>query len=301
VERDRSEAVPAQRDHAGLRRVWWEAVRNDDGSPVVRCEPILTREKFEAVRVSLDSRAKRGEPTKASSSLLLRVLHCGTCGEPAYKYNGGSHAQFPRYRCRSMTKAHKCGNRTIRVDESDETVERFVLAMLGESERLERVWDSGSDSSTELAELNDELADLADQLGSPAFRKGTPQRERLDARIEALATRQAALEAEATKPAGWTWQPTGEKFGDWWARQDVTGQNVWLRSMRIRLEFEYVPDDPSPNLRLDLGDLGTLTQQLNASGPVARWQEVFKDMKENNLQGITIGPAGSVAFTSEEA
>lgn len=37
---------------------------------------------------------------------------------------------------------------------------------------------------------------------------------------------------------GWTWKPTGELFGDWWARQDVKGRNVWLRSIGVRLTFD---------------------------------------------------------------
>jgi site-specific DNA recombinase len=39
-------------------------------------------------------------------------------------------------------------------------------------------------------------------------------------------------------PAGWTWQPTSEKFGEWWDLQDTEGRNVWLRSMGIRLTWE---------------------------------------------------------------
>lgn len=257
-------------------------VRNDDGSPVVRSEPVLTREMFDRIRVELAGRTKRGEPSVRSSSLLLRVLHCGVCQLPAYKFNGGSHSRFPRYRCKSLTSAHKCGNGTFPLPEADRLVESAVLALLGGSERLERVWDQGSDNSAELAEINIELADLADQLGSPAFRKGTPQRDRLDARIEALATRQATLDAEATVPSGWTWMPTGEKFGDWWEQQDVTARNVWLRSMNVRAEFER------ERIRLDLGDLDTLTQQLNAGGPAAEWQEIFAAMQQYGIAGVEL-------------
>lgn len=300
-----------------------KALRNDDGSPVVRSEEILSREVFDRIGAELVGRSKRGEPNVRSTSLLLRVLHCGApcqhkrkgepcpgfctgmCGresqgrwEPsaAYKYNGGSHSQFPRYRCRTMTTAHSCGNATVRQDESDAVVERTILAFLGTSERLERVWDSGSDSSSELTALNDELADLADQLGSPAFRKGTPQREVLDARIEALATRQAALEAVATTPAGWTWKPTGETFGAWWERQDNPSRNVWLRSMNVRAEF-----DSDRRIRLDLGDIQSLTEHLNDSGPVADWKELFAAMTAGGVQGVTIDTGGNVTITPKGA
>ncbi|OBI88649.1 hypothetical protein [Mycobacterium asiaticum] len=171
--------------------------------------------------------------------------------------------------------------------------------MLGTSERLERVWDSGSDHSAELAEINDTLADLTGLLRAGPYKAGTPQRVKLNERIQALAARQAELSTETVKPSGWTCQPTGEKFADWWDRQDVTDRNVWLRSMGIRLEFKYATERSTPSVNLGLGDLGTLTKQLDANGPAARWQAVLSAMGENG-QGITVGLDGSVEFTVKD-
>lgn len=268
-------------------------IRGDDGSPIIRAEPILTREVFERLRVELQSRSKRGEPTERSSSLLLRVLYCGVCRKPAYKFNGGSHSQFPRYRCKSMTQAVKCGNKTIRADEVDALVDRAIVNLLGESERLERVWDSGSDNSAELDEINTELVEVTGFIGNPAFRTGTPQYDALMARIETLVSRQEKLSADEVKPAGWTWKPTGEKFGDWWDYQDVTARNVWLRTMNVRVEFSR------GSTKLDLGDLGTLTQQLNASGPAAQWQEVFEAMSKHGIAGMELSGDGVVLVSPD--
>jgi site-specific DNA recombinase len=107
------------------------------------------------------------------------------------------------------------------------------------------------------------------------------------------------LSAEAVTPAGWTWQPTGEKFAEWWERQDVTARNVWLRSMGVRLEFEYAADDSSPSVRLDLGDLETLLREMNASGPAADWQDFSKAMQENGIAGMEIS-GDSVVFVSAD-
>lgn len=177
------------------------SIRGDDGSPVIRATPILEREVFEQVQVELSGRENRKEPTKRSSGLLLQIIHCGVCGLPAYKLKGGK-GRSPRYRCSSVQKRQKCENKTIALDYADNVVQQLILGMLGESERLERVWDSGSDNSAELAELDATLADLADQLGSGVFRKGTPQRRVLDSRIIALAARQGELAAKAVNPAG---------------------------------------------------------------------------------------------------
>jgi len=263
-------------------------IRNDDGSPVIRAEPILTREVFDRLGVELADRENRKEPTKRSAGLLLQVVYCGVCGRPAYRLKGGA-GRKPRYRCASAQYREPCGNRSIPLEYADETVETLLLGMLGTSERLERVWDSGSDHSAELAEINDTLVDLTGLLGTGAYKAGTPQRVKLNESIKALAARQAELSTEAFKPSGWTWQPAGEKFADWWDRQDVTARNVWLRSMGVTLGFVYSLEGKGPTLNLDLGDLGTLTQQLKASGPAAQWQEVFEAMTENGIAGMELG------------
>ncbi len=133
--------------------------------------------------------------------------------------------------------------------------------MLGKSERLERFWESGSGHSAELADIDSTLEDLVGLLGVGEFRAGTPQRARLSHRITELAAKQEELPNRAVKPAGWTWNPTGETFEAWWARRGVTERNVWLRSLAVRIEFT------SRNTSLDLGDIFALTEQMEPSGP----------------------------------
>jgi len=266
-------------------------VRHDDGSPVVRAEPILTPEVFDRLCVELAERENRKEPTKRSTGLLLRVIYCGVCGRPAYRLKGGP-GRRPRYRCSSAQYKQPCGNKSVSLEYADDAVESLLLGLLGSSERLERVWDSGSDHSAELAEVNETLADLTGLLGTGPYKAGTPQRVRLNERIKHLAARQAELSAESVKPAGWTWQSTGETFSNWWDRQDVTAKNVWLRSMNVRLDYRCSKGVNGrievDKLNLDLGDLDTLTQQLNASGPAVQWQETFEAMRKNDIAGMEI-------------
>jgi site-specific DNA recombinase len=288
-----------RRDVKGKKMFGPEAVvRNDDGSPVVRCEPILTREVFDRLGVELADRENRREPTKRSSGLLLQVIYCGVCGRPAYRLKGGA-GRKPRYRCASAQYRDPCGNRSIPMAEADDAVEGLLLGLLGTSERLERLWDKGSDHSAELTEIDNTLADLTDQLGSGAFSRGTPQRARLDARIASLAARQAELSAEAVRPSGWTWQPTGEKFADWWDRQDVTARNVWLRSMGVTLGFVYSLEGKGPTLNMEPGDLETLTQQLEAAGAAAALRATFEAMKANGVAGMELSSDAKVIVLTD--
>ncbi|MGU3651198.1 recombinase family protein [Mycolicibacterium sp. A43C] len=224
-----------QRDARGKKVFGAEApVVGDDGSPVVRAEPILTREMFDRVAVELTSRENRKEPTARSSGLLLRIIYCGVCGRPAYRLKG-SPGRTPRYRCASAQYKDKCSNRTISQEWADAEIERRVLQNMGPMERQQRVWFAGNDHTSELDEVNETLADLADQLGTPAFKRGTPQRERLDKRIAALTERQAELASMPAQPAGWRYEPTGELFSEWWEEQDTEARNVWLRQMGFRV------------------------------------------------------------------
>jgi site-specific DNA recombinase len=285
--------TPAGKKHFGPETI----VRADDGSPVVRSEPILTREVFDRLAVELADRENRKEPTKRSTGLLLQIIHCGVCGRPAYRLKGGE-GRKPRYRCASAQKRESCTNKSIPLDYADDAVEGTILRLLGASERLERVWESGNDHSAELNEINETLTDLTSLIGSSAYRAGTPQRIRLNDRINELAARQAELSASAVKPAGWTWQPTGERFGDWWERQDTTAKNVWLRSMNVRLDYKC---STCANGRIEidsiniiLGDVFELTRQLNATGKIVEVQELLTAISDTDIQGITIGPDGPV-------
>ncbi|AGK87964.1 integrase [Mycobacterium phage Severus] len=265
-----------------------KSIRKEDGAPVIRSTPILTREVFDRVQVELETRARSGGPTTRSTALLLRVIYCAICGMPAYQYSGGTSGKASRYRCSSSPRSNtdpnikKCGNRTFAVAEADAVVVKTLLGLLGDSERKEKIWESGCDHSAELADLDATLADLTDQLGTGVFARGTPQRARLDARIAELAARQAALSAEAVRPAGWTWHGTGERFSDWWERQDVTAKNVWLRSMNIQLTFDR------ERFYLDLGDIVQLTEQFDPQGPVAQWQGLLAAMQAEGIAGVEI-------------
>jgi site-specific DNA recombinase len=271
-----------------------ELVRTDEGSPVLRADPVLTREVFDRLGVELADRENRKEPTKRSIGLLLQVVYCGACGRPAYRQKGGP-GRSPRYRCAStQSKAGPCGNPSVPMDYADQMVERIVVGMLGQSERQERVWDSGCDHSAELANIDAQLEDLAGVLGSGDFRAGTPQRVKLDERISLLAARQAELSSATVKPAGWTWEPTGELFGDWWAKQDITGRNVWLRSMKIRLEFLQ------GQMHLDLGDIFGLTEHMDARGPVVMWQQILNAVRDNGIAGVEM-TGDEIQFTPKEA
>ncbi|SII00002.1 recombinase family protein [Mycobacteroides abscessus] len=259
-----------QRDTKGRKVFGPETVVvGDDGSPVIRAEPILSREVFDRVGVELSGRENRKEPTKRSSGLLLRVIYCGECGRPAYRLKGGT-GRKARYRCASAQYKDPCPNRTIALDWAESELERRILMNLGPLERKRRVWFPGNDHSDELSEVNELLSDLTDQLGTGTFKRGTPQRVRLDERIQSLTKRQEVLAALPQEPAGWRYEATGELFSDWWESQDTEARNIWLRQMNFRVVWKSHAEGVSTvvdEFKLD----GDLTMDLDADqlfGPI---------------------------------
>ncbi len=260
-----------QRDAKGRKTFGPEAlIVGEDGSPVVRAEPILTRDVFDRVGVELSGRENRKEPTKRSSGLLLRIIYCGECGRPAYRLKGGA-GRKARYRCASAQYKDSCSNRTISLEWAEAELERRILMSMGvNTEMRRRVWFSGNDHTDELGEINDLLSDLTDQLGTGMFKRGTPQRDRLDARIQSLTARQAELSSAPGEPAGWRYEPTGDLFGEWWEAQDTEAKNVWLRQMNFRVVWKSHTEGSRTVVdEFKLG--GELTMDLDADllfGPV---------------------------------
>ena len=262
-----------------------EILRGPDGSPVQRAEPILTREVFDRVAAELADRENRKEPTKRTNALLLRVIYCDVCERPAYQLKGGQ-GRSDRYRCASAQYKSTCGNGTVVKDKMDHLVESAVLGLLGGSERLSRVWDAGEDHAAELADLDATLTDLAGQLGLSVYRAGTPQRAVLDSRIAELSNRRDELAAITTKPAGWSWKPTGETFADWWEQQSVQERNIYLRSMGVSVRFDSRGELKA---HLELGELYRMASEVKASGSLASMTETFDRMTELGIAGVEIG------------
>lgn len=255
------------------------AVLDDAGRPIVRSEPIITRDVFDRLATELAGRENRKEPTKRSSGLLLRILYCGECGRAAYRLKGGK-GRKPRYRCASSQYRESCGNRSIQLEWAEDELERRILEHLGPVERRRRVWDPGSDVSDELGEVNAELADLAESLGTPGFRRGTPQRETLDRRIEALSVRQAELSQVTPKPAGWVYEGTGVTVQEWWEDATTEERNVWLRQLGMRVVYRSHTEGTRTvvdEFRID-GDLTLDLDAEHALGPV--WDVVQMMLSE---------------------
>jgi hypothetical protein len=160
---------------------------------ILRCEPLVTGQLWQAAVDSLDARPKRGTHA-AETSALSGVLRCIRCGGPMYRVVTGSGGQqrVAYYRCAGKGPIRKstCRN-MIRCDRADALVDDVMARLDRPVITWERV--KGSNPGAELADVEHELRDLA--------RQGLDEDEE-DRQRAALRARKRELAATAEVPEG---------------------------------------------------------------------------------------------------
>lgn len=254
-------------------------VINDDGTPKVRAEPILSREMFERVGGELKSRENQSHVTKRSTSLLLGVLHCGYCGNVAYRMRGSKGRKL-QYRCRTKQDRGECSApvATVELEWIDDLVENYMLTMMKGSQRRTRKWNEGEDYSGEVVELEARLKDLIPLLGTGVFRSGSTQYDMLQDQIAKVSERLETLKSLGDQPGQWVWEETGEKFSDWWNSATVQEKNIYLKQAGLRVEYRHrLPRKRGdrPHIHFIVEDLGAFSRDYEASEAVRRYQEIM--------------------------
>lgn len=268
------------------RAVGLEPIRLDDGSPVIRAEPIVSAEKLERVREKVQSWKAVRASHSSTDALLTGVVFCampcvhqrpweegwkpegcpedcpGQCGQKMY-LNHGRNKMY--YRCTSATYATSCGNKGVDQYELEDYVTDHLLSEFGDTERVTSVYDPGEDHEQELADVNDRLTDLVGQIGKDAFRSGTPQRAALDEQIQRLAAKQAELSAIPRRQAGVRQVPTGETFADHWTSLNKAEKNQFLRDSRIRVWYSCPRKRPVCDIRIETLWLAELATRVSGT------------------------------------
>jgi site-specific DNA recombinase len=140
-------------------------VRADDGSPVVRSEPILIREVFDRLGVELADRENRKEPTKCSSGATAPDRSLWRLWSTGVPPQGGT-GRKPRYRCTWAQYKEPCGNESIPLEYANDVVEGPSCAYLEHRNVLSEFGIQARTNSAELAEVNEMLTDLTGLLGT---------------------------------------------------------------------------------------------------------------------------------------
>lgn len=212
-------------------------VRDAEGDPIMSTEtPIMTRTEFDRIGALLDSRSIENGERKDTDALLLRVIHCDSCGGRMYlskpTKNGASVNPF--YKCNSHARGDLCAlPANIRASWVDEYVEAEFLRVLGPVQTTHVVEIPGYDPESELLATLAEFAEHQEQKGRQKSKHAAAEWQR---RADALDNRIAMLEeAEKVEPQRIVTN-TGRTFADEWAEKDTAGRRAMLVEAGVRLD-----------------------------------------------------------------
>jgi site-specific DNA recombinase len=168
---------------------------------------------FEAVQAQLDENRRRVRiPEKGSRYLLQGLLICRQCG---YAYCGRtSDARNAYYRCAGTMNIPRqgfervCGNKPLRMDQTDATVWHEVCRLLAQPERLEQAYrqrlhpeqpsEACQSLETQMSKLRRGMACLIDSYADGLIEKQEfePRVTRMRARLQHLEAQIQHLKAE---------------------------------------------------------------------------------------------------------
>ncbi|MFD4700824.1 recombinase family protein [Streptomyces niveus] len=227
----RNESLLGWKMHKG------KPVRDDQGNPIMATEtPVMTREEFDRVGAALDIRSVDNRERKDTDALLLRVVHCDSCGGRMYMSkptkNGASVNPF--YKCNSHARGDLCElPANIRADWADEHVTAEFLRLVGPIQTKHVVEIPGYDPEPELLQTQAEYASHLEEKGKQKSRAALAEWEK---RRDGLDARMAELESREKVEPQRVVTPTGRTFADEWAEKNTTGRRAMLVEVGVRLD-----------------------------------------------------------------
>lgn len=207
-------------------------VRDADGLPLQRAEPLISQEQWEQLQAKLDESKAPKAANRHDRSPLLRVVFC-TCGKPLYRNVGRSRRY---YRCAAYTESGKLcpENKSIDAELLEDTIEDAFLRAVGHAEIVRRVFKPGTDYSADIEAVTRALAELREDREAGLYSSEAGKKEYREAYLRMEAKREALL-ALPSEPDRWEETPTGETYRERWAQLTSSAdRNKQLREAGVK-------------------------------------------------------------------
>ncbi|KUJ64314.1 hypothetical protein ACZ90_57055 [Streptomyces albus subsp. albus] len=233
-------------------------VRNDDGSPVMRSEPVLNDEEWTKLADAVAS--VKYKKQKGSTSPTVGVTFCLLCKSPIYYVKGDpSKSKRERYRCHgNKSKGIKaCPKQTFWAEDLYPWLESALLGEIGHLERMESTTTIDDSRAAKLAVIDGKMNQLLKEL----------QQDEISAvayasQVAGLAQdREKITSQDGPKPVT-VWTGTGESYAEWWQRSSLDERREFLKKHKVKAHFR------TDVLAIDPGDL---IDNLRAQG--TQWRD----------------------------
>lgn len=204
-------------------------VRNDDGPPVMRSEPVLSESEWAALQDAVQS-VKFKKP-RGSSSPLVGVTFCAHCQSALYYVKGQpERGRKARYRCQGNKSKGipPCKGQHFKADEIHAMLQESLLHNIGHLEVMESVTRVDDSRAAKLALIDGKMNQL-----NKEFQRGAISATAYASMISAQAAEREKVATAGPKPVT-EWIPTGETYAEWWERSSVDERREFLRKHGVK-------------------------------------------------------------------
>ncbi|MGV9212574.1 recombinase family protein [Micromonospora sp. RB23] len=213
-------------------------VRDDQGKPVLRGEPLISKEEWGALQDAINGN-KRPKTRTAPDAMLSGAVFCPLCGEVLHFHwavKAERNQEYRYYRCSGRTrKGNDCRAGAPRAEQLERLAGDVLLSVVGDLDVLRKVFVPGDNTAAELADVEERMRELrADRVAG--LYKGEQGTADFREMYSALENQREQLSAQPSRPERWEYVPTGQTYRQVWASSDTEGRRSLLHASGIRAE-----------------------------------------------------------------
>lgn len=194
--------------------------KDTKGRTVLRCDPLVSREKWDQLQAHMARRAGRTGIAPGQTAMLTSVAVCSRCGGPMYRVNKAY------YRCHGTDTAPSTCKLMVRMDKLEEHVSLLIWGMFARVPVTETVVIAGEGYGEEIADVERDLREL--DFDAPDYAS----------RHASLMARRAELKSLPSRPARVEIRDTGRTWGSDWSRLAEQDKRAWLMERGITIKVE---------------------------------------------------------------
>jgi len=218
----------------GIEEYEGKVVYDDNGLPIQRAEPAISRSDWDDIQAHLSSILKGSYARTRTTSPLLGILFCALCGATMYRAVASAGRRGREYyRCKNRVASQElCSGRYVSADAIYRIIEERLLAHIGDLEILEEVYVAGESHEAELEDAKAALNDLLQMSEG----KSEAVKAVYDARIETVEARIVTLSGLPQRAPGRSYRPTGVTYRAAWETSDSSQRREMLLKAGLRVE-----------------------------------------------------------------
>lgn len=208
-----------------------QVLLDDNGDPVMRCEPSISIEDYNRIQELIDARSV-ARSRKAQTSPLLGVLVCWECGENMHLKRGEKETANAYY-----CKVHRYERRVVNAVQAEARLAELFREQIADLPVLIKMDHAAVSPAAELARYQ---ATYKETLAFLPTAPDAATRQAIFEQLEKIGQKITDLEKRAEFGPGVDWVDTGETYGERWDKLDTQGRRRMLVAAGIKFRANQI-------------------------------------------------------------